>query len=178
MNLKHEQSGATLVVSLIMLVVLTLLVVSAIRSGNTNLRIAGNMQVQAEAAAAAQQVIEQVVDADNPDDFTAITAPQTIVVSAGAMSYNVVVAKPTCNNTVPILSTDPSLNPKDEDDRKCIGESSGEIILDASGNPIPNPTTCNQQQWEVRADVVDDKSGAKISQHQGVAKRTYKPTSC
>lgn len=178
MNLKQRQSGATLVVSLIMLVVLTLLVVSAIRSSNTNLRIAGNMQVQAEATAAAQQVIEQVIDVDNPVDFTTITAPQTIMVSAGAVSYNVVVAKPTCHNTVPILSTDPSLNPKDEDDRKCIGDSNGEIILDANGNPIPNQTTCTQQQWELQADVSDDKSGAKISQHQGVARRMYKPSSC
>ncbi|MGH8830136.1 MAG: pilus assembly PilX family protein, partial [Polaromonas sp.] len=59
---KHKQQGATLLVGMIMMVVLTLLVVFSLRSGNTNLRIAGNMQTQAEAAAATQQVIEQVIE--------------------------------------------------------------------------------------------------------------------
>ncbi|MFC3111358.1 PilX N-terminal domain-containing pilus assembly protein [Undibacterium arcticum] len=178
MTNNQRQSGATLVVSLIMLVVLTLLVVSAIRFGNTNLRVAGNMQVQTEVAAVAQQAIEQVIDADNPVDFTTTIAAQTIQVSTGPVSYDVHIAKPVCNITVPILSTDPSLNPNDVDDRKCIGDAAGDPPIGPDGNPIPNQTTCNQQQWEVQADVLDGRSGARISQHQGVARRTYIPTAC
>ena len=49
----RRQKGMTLVVALVMLVVLTLLVVSAIRFGNINLRIAGNAQSEAEATSAA-----------------------------------------------------------------------------------------------------------------------------
>ena len=58
-----KQHGATLITALIMLIVLTLLVVSGIRSSSTNLRIAGNMQMQEEATAAAQQAIENVISA-------------------------------------------------------------------------------------------------------------------
>ena len=46
---------------MIMLVLLTLFVLSAINSGTINLRISGNTQAQDEARAAAQQAIEQVV---------------------------------------------------------------------------------------------------------------------
>src|SRR3989442_15668775 len=99
----RRQSGATLVVSLIMLLVLTLLVVSAIRLGNTNLRVVGNMQVQTETAAATQQAIEQVIDVNNPVDFTTITAPQTVTITTGSVSYDVNVAKPTCGTSVPIF---------------------------------------------------------------------------
>lgn len=55
------QRGATLLVSLIMLVVLTLFVISAINLTNVNLRIAGNMQIQGETQAAAQQAIDQLI---------------------------------------------------------------------------------------------------------------------
>lgn len=56
-----SQRGATLLVSLIMLVVLTLFVISAINLTNVNLRIVGNMQIQKEIEAAAQQAIEKVI---------------------------------------------------------------------------------------------------------------------
>jgi Tfp pilus assembly protein PilX len=48
-RLRFRQNGVVLVIGLIMLVLLTLMVVSAINSGTANLRIAGNMQAQDEA---------------------------------------------------------------------------------------------------------------------------------
>ena len=58
---RNKQQGAVLFLALMLMVALTLLVLSAVRAGNTNLRIAGNMQMQGETAAAAQQAIEQVI---------------------------------------------------------------------------------------------------------------------
>jgi hypothetical protein len=46
---------------MIMLVLLTLLVISAVNSGSINLRITSNMQAQDEARAVAQQAIEKFV---------------------------------------------------------------------------------------------------------------------
>ena len=60
-NTAHQNKGVSLILSLVMLVVLTLLVVSAIRMSNANLKTVGNMQVKNEALAAAQQAIEQQV---------------------------------------------------------------------------------------------------------------------
>lgn len=85
LTLKRRQRGATLITALVMLIVLTLLVVSGIRSSSTNLRIAGNMQIQEEATAAAQQAIENVIS-------TAVfnTAPQTVG------NFNVTIDSATC----------------------------------------------------------------------------------
>lgn len=174
MKQNQQQSGATLVVSLIMLVVLTLLVVTAIRSSNTNLRIAGNMQITTEADSAGLQEIEQVISTD----FTKITADQTTTISIGPASYSVTVPKPACDNTVPIYSNDPSLNPTDANDQLCFGDSDNDIVLDANGKPIPKATKCNLQQWEVQANVTDTSSGVTVSHYQGIGKRTYLPTEC
>ena len=82
-----KQSGATLITALIMLIVLTLLVVSGIRSSSINLRIAGNMQMQEEASAAAQQAIERVISSATFD-----TTPQTIG------NYTVTIDPPSCQS--------------------------------------------------------------------------------
>lgn len=85
LTIKKRQTGATLITALIMLIVLTLLVVSGIRSSSTNLRIAGNMQMQEEATAAAQQAIENVIST------TALLAtPQTVG------DFNVTINSATC----------------------------------------------------------------------------------
>jgi hypothetical protein len=178
MSTQSKQSGATLVVSLIMLVILTLLVISAIRFGNTNLKIAGNMQVQAEISAAGQQAIEQVIS-DPVVDFTSLSASKTITVNAGAVAYQVTVAKPNCENTVPLMSDDPQLKPQSNaDDALCVAGLDTDVPFGPDGKPIPMATKCNQQQWHVQADVIDPQSGAKITIHQGIAKRTYIPTPC
>lgn len=91
----NRQQGATLITALIMLIVLTLLVVSGIRSSSTNLRIAGNMQMQEEASAAAQQAIERVISSATFD-----TTPQTIG------NYTVTIAPPSCQSAKVAVSTD------------------------------------------------------------------------
>jgi Tfp pilus assembly protein PilX len=104
--MKNKQQGSTLLTSMIMLVVLTLLVVFSIRSGNTNLMISGNAQSQGEASMATQmaieQVIEQVIDAD---DISLISA-QSVQVPTGAATYTVAVkAMTTCVVEVPVLNS-------------------------------------------------------------------------
>ena len=54
----HREKGAVLVISLLMLIVLTLLAVSAINTGTINLRVAGNMQAQTRVELATRQAIE------------------------------------------------------------------------------------------------------------------------
>ncbi len=56
-----QQCGSVLLVSLLMMVVLTLLAVTAINTSNVNLRIVGNMQAQQEVEAIVLRAIEEVV---------------------------------------------------------------------------------------------------------------------
>jgi len=67
-----HQHGMTLVVSLIMLVVITLFVLSAIRLSTANLRTVGNAQARNEAAAASQRAIVDLLSSP-----AAVTSPGT-----------------------------------------------------------------------------------------------------
>lgn len=172
MKNKKLQSGMTLIVSLIMLIALTLLVVSAIRTGNTNLRVVGNMQVQHEASSAAQQAIEEVLDTD----FTGAPTAQDIPVTMGAVTYTVNVNEPLCTDTVPISKD--QLNASDPNDQLCFGEQDAHPVIDDDGNQLFTSAKCNIQAWEIQADVDDAASGASTSVVQGISRRTYLPTAC
>jgi Tfp pilus assembly protein PilX len=175
MPLKHKQRGSTLLVALVMLVVLTLLVLSAIRSSNTNLRIAGNMQMQGEAAAAAQQSIEQVLSSN----FTANPVSSVINVDInndGTNDYRADVAKPACSGSRALLNTDPSI-PLD-----CISSSSASNtgIMSASGIPVTTGQSwCFKQQWDVQTQATSlTGTGADVTIHQGVSLTVPAGTTC
>ncbi len=140
---KNRQRGATLVVSLIMLVVLTLLAVSGIRSSSVNLRIAGNMQMQAEASAAAQQAIEEVIS--NTDFTLAAPAPKTIGF------YTVTFVPPVCQSSRPVARDDPGL----PDDGSCLGSAGA--------------TYCYWTTWDIAATASDTKTGATTTLLQGIS---------
>lgn len=91
-----KQTGSSLLLSLVMLVVLTLLVVSAIRISNSNLRTVGNMQFKNEAVAAAQQAIEQQVLGDVGNFYTPVDQAISINGYAGTISA------PVCLKMVPV----------------------------------------------------------------------------
>jgi Tfp pilus assembly protein PilX len=94
--MRVKQRGATLLVGLIMLVLLTLMAVSAINISTVNLHITGNVQAQVEAAAAAQQAIEGLIeDIANFND-----PPDAHTVAIG--NYTVEVQKPVCLYARPV----------------------------------------------------------------------------
>jgi Tfp pilus assembly protein PilV len=172
---RSTQAGMTLVISLIMLVVLTLLVVSAIRFGNINLRIGGNAQTQAEAAAAAQVAIEQVVEAasagtTNLSDMVASNS----TISTGGASYTVAIAKPSCTVT---KNVDATQLPDTPANRSCHGDPSpGD--RDYNGKPVGALAACKDQAWEVSGSVSDTSTGAQVTVLQGIALRVGPEVSC
>ena len=178
---KQKQKGATLLVGMIMLVVLTLLVVFAIRSGNTNLKIAGNMQSQAEVSAATQQVIEQVIEQVKVTENPSLIPAQTVPVTMGNVTYTVSVsAIDTCVNEIPILNAD--LNPAEANDVPCFegADDDKALFVDGSGNfkQTTKPSACKTQQWEIEAGVTDDVSGAQVTQVQGISIRVPSVVNC
>ena len=176
MNLRHAQRGITLVMSLIMLIVLTLLVVSAIRFGNINLKIAGNAQVEAEASAATQVAIERVIlQMSAATNINTIQA-QDIVVSTGGASYTVNVQAPACNLTRNIVTTE--LDPGNVNDRPCFENPDPDLITTHLGKGVTRPTACKDQQWDVAASYTDASSGAKVSMLQGLSVRVGAQVQC
>ena len=87
----RRQRGATLLVSLIMLVVLTLFAVAGFNLSSVNLKIAGNFQEQKLMEAVAQQAIEQMISTPTAFNLT----PVATTLSVGG--YTVNVGAPVCN---------------------------------------------------------------------------------
>ena len=173
----RRQQGMTLVVALVMLVVLTLLVVSAIRFGNINLRIAGNAQSDAEAASAVQVGLETMVNKINASANISSLTNETVSVSTGGRTYTVTVTKPSCLFNKPINNTD--LDPTKTSDRACFETTDTEKLVTHTNTLTTVPTACKDQQWDVQASVNDsDKSGAKTSMLQGVSVRVGAEVQC
>jgi hypothetical protein len=92
----QEQRGATLVISLIVLVMMSLMVIAAQNLSTANVKAVGNMQFRNEAIAAANKAIAQVL---TYYDFT--TAPtagpiEADIDSDGTTDYVVAIAMPQC----------------------------------------------------------------------------------
>ena len=173
----RRQSGLTLVIALVMLVVLSLIVVSAIRFGNINLRIAGNVQTEAEASAAAQVAVESTISkmVATPNISTIAAQPE-LLVSTGGETYKVNVSKPVCMFNKNISNTE--LDPSNAADRKCYGNQDPERQLTADGTLTTSTPECKNQQWDVRASIDDGRFGAKVGVLQGVALRVGAEVQC
>jgi len=151
-----RQRGLAMVIGMIMLVLLTLLVVSAINSSSVNLRITGNMQAQDEARAMAQQAIERVlgVKANFYPTPTAQAATNYYVDnnSTGNAVYSVSVAAPVCKGAAkqfPGRTAD------------CINGARAGLF-------------CWDTLWEVTATASDTKTGVSQKVTQGFA-LTFSP---
>lgn len=175
---RRSQTGVTLVVSLIMLVVLTLLVVSAIRFGNINLKVANNAQIDAEGQAAALTAIEQMlVTIDDAEKIDDVAAMNQLNISTGGSSYKVDVTKPGCIMTRYLMTDELAPQTKPED-RACFGGGGADQILNSSGVIVAQPTECKSQQWETTASINDTTSGASITMVQGVSARVSLEVQC
>jgi len=141
-----RQRGATLIIGLILLVLISLIVVNAFTLSSSNLKSVGNMQVREEAVAAANQAVEQVISSN----FTSSLVAQTVTVDINkddTTDYTVAVAAPTCVRATQSAFAAPS------DVELGPGMSSG--------------STWNTD-WDIAATVTDAATGARVRVRQGV----------
>lgn len=153
----RRQRGATLLISLIMLVVLTLFAVTAIRTGNIGFKIVGNQQSQKLMEAAAQQAIEQVIsNLANFDPVTVIapstTTTQYVCVNASAGDPPVAIPPTNCAS-----GTQVAVSPV-----RCISTKRSQY------DSLTQPMATFDNVWEITATVTDSVTGAKATYHQGV----------
>lgn len=174
---RRRQLGVTLVIALVMLIILSLLVVSAIRFGNINLKITGNVQSETEATAAAQVAVEKTIKTmiATPNMGT-VAAQPALMVSTGGQEYSVKVEKPLCVFTKNVSNVE--LNPASKADQACFEGADTEKLVTAEDKLTSAPTGCKNQQWDVQASVDDARSGAKTTILQGVATRVSAEVQC
>ena len=178
---RKKQSGATLLVALVMLVVLTLFAITAINFTNINTRIVGNQQFKKEAESAAQQAIEQIISTDFTTNPLA-TDVNIDINNDGTSDYIVKIAKPVCLTTKPIqlLELDITI----ADDQSCFKSAKQTTTGLISSSSGAGNSLCSNTQWDVQATVTDSGatgssgSGAKAVVHQGIAKRVAVGTPC
>jgi len=100
----QRQSGTTLLIALIFLVILTLFAVSGMNTGVINLRTANNAQMIVEAEYAAQQQIEAVLNSVTPfmSGVLGIATTTNVDVNGdGVTDFVVVTQPPVCLSMVP-----------------------------------------------------------------------------
>lgn len=148
-SLPTHERGVALVIGMIMLVLLTLLVLSAINTSTTNLRISANMQAEDEARAMAQQAIERFISVYS--NFyptpTGVAATGYDVNNDATSDYTVTVSAPVC---------------------KRAAQQIPPRTIDCA-NGVKNGLYCWDTLWEIRATAVNAASGTSQIVTQGVS---------
>jgi Tfp pilus assembly protein PilV len=148
-----RQQGATLIIGLIMLVLISVIVLNAYNLSSSNLKSVGNMQMRQEAVAAANQAVERLIEVSTNAPFTkprSDLSAQTFAVDInkdGITDYSVVVAVPTCLRALKASSALPS----DEELKPAI-------IGGSEWNT----------EWDIDATVTDAASGTSVHVRQGL----------
>lgn len=175
MIFSRKQKGSTLLVALIMLMLLTLIAISAMNSTTSSIQVVGNAQFREEAGAAAQQGIESIISSN----FTISPAASTVPVTFGVATYTAAVETPTCISSIGL--TNSALDPTNANDAPCLssGSATNTGLISASGVSLGTAQSwCYDQKWDIRATVADTNTGANTAVHQGVSMRVPAGTVC
>jgi Tfp pilus assembly protein PilX len=176
-----RQRGATLVVGMIMLILISLLAVASFRLGKSDLQIVGNMQQRKQALSAAQQTIEQVISSTQftatPTNavFSPCTAQNTACVDAngaGVPDVNVSIVV-LCNAIQPILNS--ALDFSNPNDAGCLVGNAQDTGVTGAAN---GNSMCSSSVWDVQATAIDNVTSAQYVVDQGVAVRVPSATIC
>ncbi|SOY87343.1 PilX N-terminal domain-containing pilus assembly protein [Cupriavidus taiwanensis] len=175
--LRRSQSGVTLVVTLVFMVMFLMIAVAMVNSGLINVKVASNQQHSAEARDVAQQAIEQVIS----DDFTkapvAVDVPVDVT-GDGTADYVAQVAVPACVTSKPVAKViDPEKHPEDAECTLGSSTGNGNLVVGPGGANVVS-SLCNDTQWDVAATVNDANTGTVATVHQGVAVRTLYGSTC
>lgn len=156
------QSGATLLVTMIFLILITLFAVSTFKTSSNNIRVVGNMQAKQEGVAAAQQAIELVISSDTFTTDPALVSQSPIdtdIDGDGVTDYVVLITPaPSCVRV--------TLSPSCGAGAANSSGVSGVLIEGLGGGAAGN---CYIREWRVRAQVTDPRSGLTVAVNQGVA---------
>ena len=158
-----RQRGATLLIGMVMLVMITLVVVAAYRITASNTQAVGNMQFRDEALAAANSVLEDVIGLANLETLVnedGVVPTRSVDVNRdGTADYVVSLAVPRCV-------------------RVQAAAGGGEDSLSGVESNVTN-SGLQMVLWEIQADVNDAATGARITVVQGFRQQVGAvPASC
>jgi Tfp pilus assembly protein PilX len=172
-----RQEGATLIVALIMLMLVTMVVLTSVNLSKDSLQVVGNMQQRNEAQAAAREVVERAVSStrffDTPSNVFAnpcngVANSQCVDANGdGVDDVNVVLTPaPTCVKAQSIKNA--SLDLSIDEDKGCSlgSQQNFGTVGAATGDSL-----CSNSVWELSAEANDAVTQSKVEFVQGVAVR-------
>ena len=176
------QRGAALIVSLIMLLLITILAVTAFRLGKSNLQIIGNIQQRDQAIDAAQLAIDQTISSvqftltpANAVPNPCNGAPNTVCAAAtgGSGSDIDVTVTPSCDSIQPIPVT--ALNFSNPNDAGCLVGANQNFGVSGAAS---NDSMCSNSVWNIHAAATDTVTGATATVDEGAGVRVSSSTTC
>lgn len=149
----RRQHGASLVVGLIMLIVITVLVLSSYSLTSSGNKATANMQFRNESLAAANVAIEQIISSPFTDDPTG----ESITVDLDGndtVDYTVDFTEPECVNV-----------------SKVPGATSAPSSLSLGAAFAVATAAYYLTVWDLNGTVTENTTGASVQVHQGVRVR-------
>lgn len=164
-----NQRGATLLVALIMLVLMTLAAVTSFNAGRNNSAIIGNQQAQQATTDTAKAAIEEVMSrtffAESPTaSFGTSNQKSYDINSDGNPDVTVTMTPKPCIRNYAILPVDPD----DTASQGCVGGAQQTLGVEGAAT---SGTSCADVIWELTAVATDTVTEAKTTAIQGVRVR-------
>ncbi len=157
----RRQRGATLVIGLIMLVLLTLMAVSSFNLGKSNLQIVGNMQFRNQTQRAAEEAVETAISAT-----ASISTPSTASVDVNGDGTPDVAITITPTLTQAYVKKNSAINMNNAAEVGCTlgtAQTFGQVGT-ATGNSL-----CAATLYDLRVDARDTVTNTTIELHQGIS---------
>ena len=180
---RQKQRGITLILSLIMLVLLTIMALSAFHIGKGSLQVVDNAQQQEQVENAAQAMMDQVLSSptfvsdptnvlDNSNCPTEVGAPaNSRCIDLYGDSKTVVVVQlspvPTCLQVKPVMNS--ALDITVSEDAGCA-KSPDPNRFGVEGTAT-DESLCSDSLWELNALATERVSNARAQVTQGVQMR-------
>jgi Tfp pilus assembly protein PilX len=178
----RRQQGSALIFGLIMLMLMTLLAVSAYHLGSSQTVIVANAQYRNEGMAAAQQAIDTALNSGNFNQNPSAAIVSSSCNTTGIATNNVLCVdsngdgvndftvnlspNPTCITAIPIPAS--QLDFTNADDLAC---ASAQQQTFGSAGPITGGSACANSIWEIASQAVDNSTSTNVNVVQGASVR-------
>jgi len=181
----RRQRGATLIVTLVMLIMLTLFAISAMNTSTTNLQVIGNMQTRHEGLRATQEAIEATLSTtkflETPLDAVAVPcgAQNTLCTDLNGDGVPDLTTRltppPACKQARVIKVSELSVASPNSEDVGCL-QAQQQGTFAVAGAQTSGDSLCGQTVWEITAQTLNSGAGTatsdvNVSATQGVGVR-------
>jgi Tfp pilus assembly protein PilX len=166
----RRQKGATLLVGLIMLVLLTLMAITSFNLGKSNMQIVGNMQFRNETVRAAEEAVEAAISLPNS---VIVPTVYNIDINANGTPDVAITITPTLQQAY--VKKNNALVLSDPDQLGCtLGQAQAfGVVGAATGNSL-----CAATLYDLKVVAREAATNTSVELHQGVAVQVPADTVC